>query len=97
MVHSAGLDRPGPSGEVIALQPTSMSLAAGDLAVIRGPSGAGKTSLLYTLAGLEKPNQGQVFIDGESLYELPRLEQAKVRKARMGYVFQSFFLDSRRS
>ena len=74
------------------LRGVSLEVQHGEKLFLVGPSGAGKTSLLYTLAGLEKPNQGQVFIDGESLYELPRREQAKVRNARMGYVFQSFFL-----
>ena len=78
--------------KIEVLRGVSLEVQHGEKLCLVGPSGAGKTSLLYTLAGLEKPNQGQVFIDGESLYELPRREQAKVRNARMGYVFQSFFL-----
>ena len=78
--------------KIEVLRGVSLEVQHGEKLFLVGPSGAGKTSLLYTLAGLEKPNQGQVFIDGESLYELPRSEQAKVRNARMGYVFQSFFL-----
>lgn len=78
--------------KIEVLRGVSLEVQHGEKLFLVGPSGAGKTSLLYTLAGLEKPNQGQVFIDGESLYELPRREQAKVRNARMGYVFQSFFL-----
>ncbi|MDF1739763.1 MAG: ABC transporter ATP-binding protein [Verrucomicrobiales bacterium] len=64
----------------------------GEKLFLVGPSGAGKTSLLYTLAGLEKPNQGDVIINGRSLYKLSRREQANVRNSSMGYVFQSFFL-----
>ena len=78
--------------KIKVLRGVSLEVQHGEKLFLVGPSGAGKTSLLYTLAGLEKPNQGQVFIDGESLYKLPRREQAKVRNARMGYVFQSFFL-----
>ncbi|MGB0154169.1 MAG: ABC transporter ATP-binding protein [Verrucomicrobiales bacterium] len=78
--------------KIEVLRGVSLEVQHGEKLFLVGPSGAGKTSLLYTLAGLEKPNQGQVFIDGESLYELSRREQAKVRNARMGYVFQSFFL-----
>mgnify|MGYP006081228347 CR=1 FL=1 len=64
----------------------------GEKLFLVGPSGAGKTSLLYTLAGLEKPNKGDVVINGRSLYKLSRKEQANVRNSSMGYVFQSFFL-----
>ncbi len=64
----------------------------GEKLFLVGPSGAGKTSLLYTLAGLEKPNKGDVVINGRSLYKLSRREQANVRNSSMGYVFQSFFL-----
>ena len=78
--------------KIEVLRGVSLEVQHGEKLFLVGPSGAGKTSLLYTLAGLEKPNQGQVLIDGESLYKLPRCEQAKVRNARMGYVFQSFFL-----
>ncbi len=78
--------------KIEVLRGVSLEVQHGEKLFLVGPSGAGKTSLLYTLAGLEKPNEGQVFIDGKSLYKLPRREQAKVRNARMGYVFQSFFL-----
>lgn len=74
------------------LKGVSLDVKRGEKLFLVGPSGAGKTSLLYTLAGLEKPNEGDVLIDGRSLYRLPRREQAKVRNAGMGYVFQSFFL-----
>ena len=78
--------------KIEVLRGVSLEVQHGEKLFLVGPSGAGKTSLLYTLAGLEKPNEGQVFIDGKSLYQLPRREQAKVRNARMGYVFQSVFL-----
>lgn len=74
------------------LKGVSLSARKGEKLFLVGPSGAGKTSLLYTLAGLEKPDQGDVFINGKSLYRMSRREQAKVRNTSMGYVFQSFFL-----
>lgn len=74
------------------LKGVSLSAMKGEKLFLVGPSGAGKTSLLYTLAGLEKPNEGDVFINGQSLYRLSRREQAKIRNTSMGYVFQSFFL-----
>lgn len=74
------------------LKGVSLDATRGEKLFLVGPSGAGKTSLLYTLAGLEKPNAGEVLIDGRSLYGLSRKEQARVRNETMGYVFQSFFL-----
>ena len=74
------------------LKGVSLTVNHGETLFLVGPSGAGKTSLLYTLAGLEKPNEGDVVINGQSLYKLGRREQAKVRNTSMGYVFQSFFL-----
>lgn len=74
------------------LKGVTLEVQKGEKLFLAGPSGAGKTSLLYTLAGLEKPNDGEVFINGRSLYSLGRREQAKVRGNSMGYVFQSFFL-----
>ena len=74
------------------LKKVSLDVKRGDRLFLVGPSGAGKTSLLYTLAGLERPNEGDVLIDGRSLYRLHRKEQARVRNSSMGYVFQSFFL-----
>ena len=74
------------------LRGVSLTVKHGETLFLVGPSGAGKTSLLYTLAGLEKPNEGDVVINGQSLYRLGRREQARVRNTSMGYVFQSFFL-----
>jgi putative ABC transport system ATP-binding protein/lipoprotein-releasing system ATP-binding protein len=77
---------------VEVLKGVTLDVLQGETLFLVGPSGAGKTSLLYTLAGLEKPNGGEVLINGQSLYRLGRREQAQVRNTSMGYVFQSFFL-----
>jgi putative ABC transport system ATP-binding protein/lipoprotein-releasing system ATP-binding protein len=74
------------------LKGVTLSVEKGEKLFLVGPSGAGKTSLLYTLAGLERPNQGEVFIDGKSLYDLKKSKQAELRNKRLGYVFQNFFL-----
>lgn len=74
------------------LKGVSLQVKEGEKMFLVGPSGAGKTSLLYTLAGLEKPNAGDVMIDGKSLYRQSRVAQAKTRNTTMGYVFQNFFL-----
>ena len=80
------------SRSIEVLKGVSLTVTKGEKLFLVGPSGAGKTSLLYTLAGLERPNQGEVFIDGKSLYDLGKNKQATIRNERLGYVFQSFFL-----
>ena len=93
-VEARGIVRTFEIGEnrIEVLKGVSLTVKHGETLFLVGPSGAGKTSLLYTLAGLERPNQGDVIINGRSLYKLGRREQANVRNSSMGYVFQSFFL-----
>ncbi|MEM9018281.1 MAG: ABC transporter ATP-binding protein [Verrucomicrobiota bacterium] len=93
-VEARDLSRTYEIGEsrIDVLRGVSLEVERGEKLFLVGPSGAGKTTLLYTLAGLEKPNGGEVMIDGRSLYQLGRVEQAKVRNRSLGYVFQSFFL-----
>ena len=57
-----------------------------------GASGAGKTTLMYTLAGLEKPQHGRVLIEGQDIYAMGRAQQARLRNARIGYIFQNYYL-----
>ena len=80
------------TSRIEGLKGITLSIQSGEKLFLCGASGAGKTSLLYTLAGLEKPNEGSVFIDGQSLYGLGRREQAKIRNHLMGYVFQNYSL-----
>ncbi|MEM0967732.1 MAG: ABC transporter ATP-binding protein [Verrucomicrobiota bacterium] len=74
------------------LKGVSLQVHQGERLFLCGASGAGKTSLLYTLAGLEAPNEGTVLIQGNSLYDEPAHRQAKLRNQLMGYVFQNYFL-----
>jgi putative ABC transport system ATP-binding protein/lipoprotein-releasing system ATP-binding protein len=80
------------TSRIEVLKGVTLEISRGEKVFLCGASGAGKTSLLYTLAGLEKPNQGKVMIDGNSLYAKSRREQARVRNQRMGYVFQNYSL-----
>ncbi len=80
------------TSRIEVLRGVSLEVWAGEKVFLCGASGAGKTSLLYTLAGLEKPNQGEVLIAGEALYQMSRARQAMCRNRRMGYVFQSYAL-----
>ncbi len=78
--------------DIEVLKGVSLQVNQGEKLFLVGPSGAGKTSLLYTLAGLERPNSGQVMIEGTSLYDLGKGRQANLRNRKLGYVFQSFCL-----
>lgn len=79
-------------GEVIALRPTDLEIAAGEFVAVIGPSGSGKTTLLSMLGGMLAPTSGQVRLDGSSLYDATPAERATVRRQKIGFVFQTFNL-----
>jgi putative ABC transport system ATP-binding protein len=83
-------DRPGAA--VNAFQCDQLEIGAGEYVAIVGPSGSGKTTLLSLLGGMLSPTKGQVWIGNQSLYELPLDERTRLRRERMGFVFQSFNL-----
>lgn len=93
-VEGVNLHRSFAMGQkrIEVLRGVDLRVRRGERLFLCGASGAGKTSLLYTLAGLERPNQGAVMIDGQSLYDQPAHQQARVRNRLMGYVFQNYFL-----
>ena len=70
----------------------NFGIQKGESVFLCGASGAGKTTLLYTLAGLETPQAGSVFFEGHSIYEMGGDRLSALRNARMGFVFQSYFL-----
>ena len=80
-------------GEYVeVLSDVNLEVFCGEAVFVCGTSGVGKTTLLYALAGLERPAAGQVFFEGISLYEMNPVRLAKLRNSRMGFVFQSYFL-----
>lgn len=78
--------------ELEVLRGVDVEIGAGEHVFLCGASGAGKTTLMYTLAGLERPQMGRVMVEGKDLYQMGRKEQAAVRNARMGYIFQNYYL-----
>lgn len=78
--------------ELKVLRGVNLEVEAGEKVFLCGPSGAGKTTLMYTLAGLERPEKGEVTIEGQNIYTLPAKQQANFRNQTLGYIFQSFFL-----
>jgi putative ABC transport system ATP-binding protein len=79
-------------GEVRALDGVSLSLAAGTFTAIMGPSGSGKSTLLQIAAGLDRPTEGRVSLAGRGLGGLGEKALARLRRERVGFVFQSFNL-----
>lgn len=71
-----------------AVRPTSLSLAAGDLVVLKGRSGSGKSTLLNMMAGLLEPSEGSVLFDNTDLYALSDVELSQLRNESFGVVPQ---------
>ena len=81
-----------PRGSLAILSDVSFSLAPGEAAAIMGPSGSGKSSLLYILGGLEPPSAGSIRLDGRNIFDLSPAESADFRNAKIGFVFQDHCL-----
>jgi putative ABC transport system ATP-binding protein len=77
---------------VIALRGVSFTVGAGELVAIVGPSGSGKTTLLHVLGTLDRPTSGRVRVTGRDVAGLPDRQLSALRAARIGFVFQQFFL-----
>jgi putative ABC transport system ATP-binding protein len=77
---------------VTALADVSLSIDRGDIVSIVGPSGSGKSTLLNLIGGLDRPSSGDVRIDGEPLSGLSDDELTRVRRDKIGFIFQFFNL-----
>jgi putative ABC transport system ATP-binding protein len=78
--------------DVPALRGVSLSVEPGEFVSIVGPSGSGKSTLFYILGGLTRPDSGRVVIGGADFSRLSDAERTRMRKARIGFVFQKFNL-----
>ena len=79
--------RQGPR-EVQVLKCVDMTLLAGESLAIVGVSGAGKSTLLHILGGLDRPEEGEVLVNGQDLWTLKAAERSRVRNQYMGFVYQ---------
>jgi putative ABC transport system ATP-binding protein len=77
---------------VTAVRGVSLSVAKGEFVAIVGPSGSGKSTLFYLLGGLTRATEGRVVIDGVDFATLGDGERTRLRKRRIGFVFQKFNL-----
>ena len=78
--------------QVTALHEVSLTIEKGEMVSIIGPSGSGKSTLLNLVGGLDRPSSGQVLVDGEALAGLSDDGLTKVRRDKIGFIFQFFNL-----
>jgi putative ABC transport system ATP-binding protein len=76
----------------IALEGVTLQIDAGEFTAIMGPSGSGKSTLLNLVAGIDRPTQGQVVVDGITLGQQSEAQLARYRRDRIGFIFQFFNL-----
>ena len=77
---------------VHAVDGISFTVADGEFLAVTGPSGSGKSTVLNIIGGLDQPTSGDVLIDGRSIVNLPDAERTKMRRRKIGFIFQFFNL-----
>jgi putative ABC transport system ATP-binding protein len=94
MIKLAGISRIFTMGdqEVRALNNINLAIDPGEYLSVMGPSGSGKSTLLNIIGLLDQPTQGTYRLEGRDVTALSEGEQAKVRRERIGFIFQSFHL-----
>ncbi len=94
LIRTAGLIRHYKMGGTVvrALDGVDLEIPPQTFTVVMGPSGSGKSTLLYLLGGLDRPNGGQIWVEGQRLDEMDENRLALFRRSKMGFIFQSFNL-----
>ncbi|HIG70008.1 MAG: ABC transporter ATP-binding protein [Myxococcales bacterium] len=78
--------------DVFALRGLSLRIAKGEFSALSGPSGSGKTTALNLIGALDTPSEGRVLLEGKDLSTLGRRELSRIRRDRIGFVFQAYNL-----
>ena len=80
-----------------ALKNVSLNIPTGASVAILGKSGSGKSTLMHAISGLDKPQKGQVIIDGQDILQLKSKRVDEFRAKKIGFIFQSFFVQGNES
>ena len=91
LLEARDVTRTLPDGPTL-VRDISLSVGRGEFVAVTGPSGSGKSSLLYLLGLLDRPTKGEVRLEGQDTARLSAKEMAALRLARLGFVFQFHFL-----
>ena len=83
---------PMPAGPVVAVRDFTLRLEQGDYLAICGPSGCGKSTLLHILGCVDTPSAGALLVEGRDVSSLRDAQRSAIRLAKIGFVFQRFFL-----
>jgi putative ABC transport system ATP-binding protein len=94
LVQADNLTKVYGKGEtaVTALDHVSLDVNAGEFVAVMGPSGCGKSTLLHLLGGLDRPTDGRVLIDAQPLYDLSDDGLTRLRRQKIGFIFQFYNL-----
>ncbi|OZA25654.1 MAG: macrolide ABC transporter ATP-binding protein [Hydrogenophilales bacterium 17-61-9] len=94
MIHLSAINRVFRMGDqaVRALNDIQLDIASGEYVSIMGPSGSGKSTLLNVIGLLDRPDSGRYALDGSDVTDLSENERARVRREKIGFVFQAFHL-----
>jgi putative ABC transport system ATP-binding protein len=93
MIHLEHVSRRfDTQGGVVALDDVSLTVPRGQMISIVGPSGSGKSTLLNLIGALDRPSTGEVRVDGESLSNISDDALTRIRREKIGFIFQFFNL-----
>ena len=83
--------------QLVALNDVSLRIPTGVSVAILGKSGSGKSTLMHAISGLDRPQKGEVIIDGQDILKLKQKQVDEFRARKIGFIFQSFFVQGNES